>query len=98
MYSFFDYLDHLDSAKSMLRTLAGFSELMSVTIIQRFPLRKSLAHINTLRIQAQKGDMALSIREAATTGSYIQEACSRCFHGLLGAENTFGVSWGVVWF
>lgn len=90
MYSFFDYLDHLDSAKSMLRTLAGFSELMSMTIIQRSPLRKSLARTNTLRIQAQKGGMALSIREAATMGSYIQEACSRCPHGLLGAEIPLG--------
>lgn len=53
----------------MFRTLAEFSELMSMALIQKSPLRMSLASISTLRIQAQKGCIALSIcKAAAATG------------------------------
>lgn len=52
----------------MFRTLAEFSELMSMAIIQKSPLRMSLAYTSTLGIPVQKGCMALSTCKATAIG------------------------------
>lgn len=80
----------------MFRTLAEFSELMSMAIIQKSPLGMSLAHISTLRIQAQKGCVTEYLY-GCSHRSCTQEAC-RCSHGLLGAEIPLGSPAGVTRF
>lgn len=81
----------------MFRTLAEFSELMSMAIIQKSPLGMTLAHTSTLRIQAQKG-CVIEYLYGRSHRSCTQEACSRCSYGLLGAEIPLGSPAGVTQF
>lgn len=76
----------------MFRTLAECSELMSMAIIQKSPLRMSLAHTSTLRIQAQKGCMALSFCKAAAIGLAPRKHADVPM--VYGCRDTFGLSCG----
>lgn len=100
MCSFFDYLDRLDSAKSMLRTLAGFSEPMSVTIIQRSPLRKEPGPHQHIKDTSTEGRHGSEYSRGATMGVLYPGSMQQmfCTHGLLWCRNTFVLSWGVAWF